>query len=381
VSEIQTTHPEENSPSQTNNVTVQTPTGDRLSVSTTMILSIVVALLVGFLVAISLNKNKQTKQTDLYAAQAELATRTATVNEERARQGMPPIEGVGSDSPEQIASRLTKDAATLANFSDRFRTLLSEKDTIIADKNTSLLNSEQARQALSSQLGKIQTQLEKALADSGSSDLLRQQLNEARNGLAPLQEKLAIYSARPTQEELNAAKARIAELQAEIEALKAQPEPAAPVKLFAESEADLSPAAQALFRGLASLDDKSDMEISSAYNRFASQFNATFLKDIRFPTSSSQLNPADKFALGDSVANLPDGALLLVVGYASTTGNADANRLLSSDRATQVASNLDIAKPGNQVVQAVFLGQTARFSSRIPERNQVCEIWQINPKK
>jgi outer membrane protein OmpA-like peptidoglycan-associated protein len=294
---------------------------------------------------------------------------------------MPPIEGVGSDSPEQIASRLTKDAATLANFSDRFRTLLSEKDTIIADKNTSLLNSEQARQALSSQLGKIQTQLEKALADSGSSDLLRQQLNEARNGLAPLQEKLAIYSARPTQEELNAAKARIAELQAEIEALKAQPEPAAPVKLFAESEADLSPAAQALFRGLASLDDKSDMEISSAYNRFASQFNATFLKDIRFPTSSSQLNPADKFALGDSVANLPDGALLLVVGYASTTGNADANRLLSSDRATQVASNLDIAKPGNQVVQAVFLGQTARFSSRIPERNQVCEIWQINPKK
>jgi hypothetical protein len=39
-----------------------------------------------------------------------------------------------------------------------------------------------------------------------------------------------------------------------------------------------------------------------------------------------------------------------------------------------------MAKPSNQVVQAVFLGQTKRFSSRIPERNQVCEVWQINPQ-
>ena len=75
----------------------------------------------------------------MYSLQAELASRTATVNAERARQGLPPIEGVGTDSPEQIASRLTKDAATLANYSDRFRTLLSDKDTIIADKNTSTM--------------------------------------------------------------------------------------------------------------------------------------------------------------------------------------------------------------------------------------------------
>ena len=135
-----------------------------------------------------------------------------------------------------------------------------------------------------------------------------------------------------------------------------------------------------MFRALGELDDKADLEISAAYNRFATQFSATFLKEVRFSTGSAQLNPADKLGIGDSVTDLPDGAMILVVGYASTTGQADTNRKLSSDRATEVAANIDMAKPGKQVVQAVFLGQTKRFSSRIPERNQVCEVWQINPK-
>lgn len=328
----------------------------------------------------SLSNKKKTDQTDLYSAQAELASRTATVNAERARQGLPPLEGIGSESPEQIASRLTKDAATLANFSDRFRSLLSEKDTLLADKNNSLLISEQARQALSSQIAKNQQQLEKALADSAGLDTLRLQLNEARNSLQPLKDQIAVYASRPTLEELAAAKARIAQLEAEIAALKSATAPPPAPKLFAESEAELSPQAQALFRALADLDDKADLEISAAYNRFATQYRATFLKEVRFSTGSSKLNPADLIALGDTVEEMPEGAMVLVVGYASATGNADTNRQLSSDRATEVAANLDRAKPGQQVVQAVFLGQTKRFSSRIPERNQVCEVWQINPK-
>jgi outer membrane protein OmpA-like peptidoglycan-associated protein len=347
------------------------------SVSATLMLSVAVALLVGFIIAMNLNQKKKTDQTDLYSAQAELASRTATVNAERARQGLPPLEGVGMDSPEQIAARLTKDAATLANFSDRFRSLLAEKDSIIAEKNNTLLVSEQARQALSSQLGKVQTQLDKALADGASSESLRTQLTEARNSLEQ-------YASRPSLEELVAAKSRIAELEAQLAAAMAKPvappPPPAPTKLFAESAADLYPMAKGLFEALNELEDKADLEISAAYNRFATQYQASFLKEVRFPTGSSQLNPADKLALGDALENLPEGAMILVVGYASTTGHADSNRVLSSDRATVVATNIDMAKPGNQVVQAVFLGQTKRFSSRIPERNQVCEVWQINPK-
>lgn len=59
----------------------------------------------------------------------------------------------------------------------------------------------------------------------------------------------------------------------------------------------------------------------------------------------------------------------------------DANQTLCSDRATAVARTLDAAKLPNQKVQAVYLGQTDRFGSKFPERNQLCEIWQIRPRK
>jgi outer membrane protein OmpA-like peptidoglycan-associated protein len=80
------------------------------------------------------------------------------------------------------------------------------------------------------------------------------------------------------------------------------------------------------------------------------------------------------------VNELPDGDLLLVIGYASETGNEDKNRKLSSDRATAVAELYSSLKRPTQLVQAVYLGQTDRFSSRIPERNQLCEIWRIRKK-
>ena len=45
--------------------------------------------------------------------------------------------------------------------------------------------------------------------------------------------------------------------------------------------------------------------------------------------------------------------------------------------AAQLISN--VKRPG-QLTQAVYLGQTDRFSSRIPERNQLVEIWHIRKK-
>ncbi len=368
-------------PAESTGASVADPSPEKSSVSTTTILAVVVALLAGYLIANNLNGKKDDTQRDLYSAQAELASRTAAINAERARQGLPPIEGVGQDSPEQIASRLTKDAATLANLSDRFRSLLSEKEAAIAEKNNSLITAETARQSLTSQLAKLQNQLDKVLTDGASTDGIRRQLDEARNDLATLQAKLAEYSSRPTAEEMALAKARIAELETQSEALKATPPPTADPKLFAENPADIHPDAQALFRALSELENKADLEMASAYNHFPSQYGATKLREISFPADSAQLNPSDKLALGDALAKLPEGAIILVVGYVSGTGDANANRRLSSDRATEVAANIDMAKPGNQAVQAVFLGQTKRFSSSIAERNQVCEVWQIDPKK
>lgn len=347
----------------------------------TLMIATVLILLISLILSLNSQKKKSISPKDLMDAQAVIAAKTARINAERASQGLPPIVGFGSEAPEQIAARLSKDANTLAGMADQLRQLLVEKEKIIAEKNNQLLVSEQARQALTSQLGKLQLQLENNLNAGATIEGLRAQLAEARS-------QAEAVSGRPTKEQFLALQERNTVLEAKLNALMSEavppapaptPAPSSPAKLFADTANDLIPMAKGLYQGLSSLEDHSDLEISAAYNRFATQYRATFLKEVRFPAGSSQLNPADQMAIAESLADAPEGAMFLVVGYASTTGQADENRKLSSDRATMVASNLEQSKPGNQVVQAVYLGQTKRFSSRMPERNQVCEIWQINP--
>jgi outer membrane protein OmpA-like peptidoglycan-associated protein len=80
------------------------------------------------------------------------------------------------------------------------------------------------------------------------------------------------------------------------------------------------------------------------------------------------------------VEQVEEGDLIFVVGYASTTGNAESNRVLSSDRATAAAQAVSAVKRPGQMVQAVYIGQTTRFGGSSPERNQICEIWHIKKK-
>jgi outer membrane protein OmpA-like peptidoglycan-associated protein len=107
---------------------------------------------------------------------------------------------------------------------------------------------------------------------------------------------------------------------------------------------------------------------------------ANVLKTLNFATGSSALAAADDEALRNLVAEIPDGDLILAIGYASEMGNVDSNRTLSSDRATAAAQLIASVKRPGQLTQAVYLGQTDRFSSRIPERNQLVEIWHTRRK-
>jgi outer membrane protein OmpA-like peptidoglycan-associated protein len=105
------------------------------------------------------------------------------------------------------------------------------------------------------------------------------------------------------------------------------------------------------------------------------------LHTLSFATGSSTLSKKDLSQIDEIVsAEVPDGDLTLIIGYASETGNPDANQNLSSDRATAAAEYFASNKRPGQLVQAVYLGQTDRFSSRVPERNQICEVWRIRRK-
>jgi outer membrane protein OmpA-like peptidoglycan-associated protein len=151
-------------------------------------------------------------------------------------------------------------------------------------------------------------------------------------------------------------------------------------RLFARSENELVPAAIELFRSLRKLENQPDSELTTAYSRFGTDLGANVLHTLSFATGSSELTPVDQDTLRNLVADIPDGDLAFIVGYASETGNVDANQTLSSDRATTAAEFFSTMKRPGQQVQAVYLGQTDRFSSRIPERNQIVEVWRIRAK-
>jgi outer membrane protein OmpA-like peptidoglycan-associated protein len=115
------------------------------------------------------------------------------------------------------------------------------------------------------------------------------------------------------------------------------------------------------------------------YGKLGNELGATVLKKVTFPTGQSDLTPNDRTAIDALAPNLPNRGLILVIGYASVTGNVDDNRRLSSARATKTAEEINSHKLSAQKVQAAYLGQTKRFSGRVPEKNQICEIWHILP--
>lgn len=166
-------------------------------------------------------------------------------------------------------------------------------------------------------------------------------------------------------------------LQARIRELENQLSQAS---LFAGTEEQMFQEAAELFRRLRELEDQPDAEIARAYSQFGANLGATMLDKVDFETGSASVQSVDQEKILKFASEAPENALLFVVGYASETGNVDQNRALSSNRATAVAKTLNAVKKSGQRVQAAYMGQTDRFGSRFPERNQICEVWQIVPK-
>ncbi|MFD0895948.1 OmpA family protein [Luteolibacter ambystomatis] len=303
------------------------------------------------------------------------------------------------ETSSDIAARIKKDSEALISMNSRSQGQITERDSQLLSKTKEIIDLERTNQVLMSQYATAKADLERALANSGSIDITKRQLSDAlkqvdglTSDLAKVRAELASYANRPDPGDVSDLQRRLdealrakgfyetkaKELEIKLASLTAQP--AAPSRLFAASENELLPNAVALFRGLRELEGRSDSEILAAYTGFSQTFGAAVVSNVNFPTGSSTPSPADDDALRAKVRTEPDDGLLLVVGYASKTGNVDDNRTLSSNRATAVANSLDAAKLPGQKVQAVYLGQTDRFGSSRPERNQICEVWHIRTK-
>ncbi|TAG08277.1 MAG: hypothetical protein EAZ42_11260 [Verrucomicrobia bacterium] len=311
--------------------------------------------------------------------EAELDARRSELNRMRIEAGLSPISS-NAEPVDDIAKRLKADADTLVSLSARFQEMLAEKDTELTARSAELIRSEKTRAALTAESARIQSELQRALVSASDVELLRRDLAAMRSQRDALAEQLKAQGERPSSADLQTLQSRLDEVLALNASLQARIDELTRSKLFAKSENELLPAAVELFRTLRELENKTDSEVATAYSKIGLELGASVLHTLNFSTGSSGLAPADEEAIRQLVSQLPDGDLLLVVGYASETGNVDDNRLLSSDRATAVAELYSSVKRPGQNVQAVYLGQTDRFSSRIPERNQLCEIWRIRKK-
>jgi outer membrane protein OmpA-like peptidoglycan-associated protein len=363
--------------------------------SPAVVLAVVIIVLLGILIMM-VQHNKANKSsvaaTDLTEIQAEASALRSQLNRERMAMGLRPLEG-GSEPIEDIAKRLKKDADTVAALAGSFQSMLAEKGTELTAKSAELLRSEQLRQSLAAESARLQSELQRALVDGSGVDLLRRDLTAMKSQrdalaaeLATVRQELAAKGQGASQEELADLKRQLEETQRAKEFFEAKVKELAgdlsqtKAKLFASSENELLPAAVELFRSLRQLENLPEAEVAAAYGSLGVKLGANVLQKFSFATGSSALVPADAEAVRNLVADIPDGDLVLAIGYASETGNVDKNRTLSSDRATAVAELFSSVKRPEQLVQAVYLGQTDRFGSKTPEANQVVEIWRIRKK-
>lgn len=367
------------------------------------LLMILVITLIGRGKGASGSSEKSAAQT----SKENLEARRSELNRQRIAMGLPLLED-GSESVDDIAKRLRKDAETLAEICKKSQQQLADKDLEISASNAETLRLFKLRQIASqenarlqseleraridsSEYGRLQSELQRALINSAEKDKLKMQLIESQAQKDAISQELAIARQKLAGQAGAVNRDEYADLQRRFdEALRAKEfyelrtkeleGSLSKAKLFATSENELLPAAVELFRRLRKMEGMKSSDFTTEYSKFEVELGANVLHTLDFETGSSALNDEDKRRIEAITSEVPDGDLTLIIGYASETGNSESNQTLSSARATSAAEYFSSKKRPGQLVQAVYLGQTDRFSSRVHERNQICEVWRIRKK-
>jgi outer membrane protein OmpA-like peptidoglycan-associated protein len=356
-----------------------------------ILLFMILAMLV--VLALTLLKNGKAtwtsnlEDTTVAAIKSDLDARRLELNRQRVAMGLAPLDNT-SEPVEEIVKRLKADADALAGISEKFQQMLTEKDAELASRDTQTLNLEKLRQDISLKNARLQSELQHALTSSSEAEQLKIKLADSQLQNKTIAGELAALKHKGTgvsDEEYAALKRRYEETlrakefhEARAKELEAN---AAKADLFANSEAELLPAAVELFRRLRKLEGQNDSDLTTEYSKLGVDLGANVLHSLSFETGKSELSAADMEMLSNIAASeVPDGDLTLIIGYASETENLDSNQKLSSRHAIAAAEHFAKVKRPGQLVQAVYFGQTDRFSSEIPDRNQICEVWRIRRK-
>lgn len=346
-------------------------------------------LLLVFLVFNNQNNNSNNSGND-YDEVAELKNRIADLK----RQSTPaPVQqnlGAGANSygvdPLLLAEEISKEANALAGLIGNFASEIQTKEALLqtARDTESLLNR---------RIQDLQRQNGELLASANEATKLRNELESLKTLYSNAQSQIEELRKRPDlatleeirrqNDELRARVLELSEMEGKNAALRAEVQRLQSLldrsTLFVENADALPALAQRLFRELERLENFEPAELADQYKRIEMELNARPLRSINFETGSAQLTSEKVSIIKNDLRVTHPEAFLLVVGYASKSGEFDLNRKLSSDRATSVASQVNVDKKSTQNVRAVFLNETSRFSKEQETLNQICEIWEIRP--
>ena len=297
-----------------------------------------------------------------------------------------------------LISNIKQDADSLANVLAGYQTELARLQGIetasqqafvqVAD----LQNQLRQAQGAAGQLAAVQNQLQQAnqtiqrlnqqlaqSADPSQVTELRQQLQgtrkereDLRTQYAELRARVAGMVDRSELDKLQEIQVENRRLRAELQELRARLD-----KTLFVTRDNLAPLASKLFAELVALEGSTEDQRKAAYQEIKTTLNARVMETADFATGSAALDSEHESHIENVIAASPDNCFFLVVGYASKTGDSQANRELSRRRATRTASVVNYLKRQTQKVQAVYLGETDRFGPNT-SKNQVCEVWEIH---
>ena len=154
----------------------------------------------------------------------------------------------------------------------------------------------------------------------------------------------------------------------------AQEEPDTQAPAFAQSDEDLDQSRLTLVNAIRDMDPLSGDALATRYKELEAELGTKSAGRVHFVSGSSQADEAEVAKIEKLATTSATNSQFLIVGFADRSGSAAGNRRLSSKRAKFVAEQLG-QKVGNSRVQAIYIGQTARFGPSA--ENRVVEIWQI----
>lgn len=394
------------------------PNGNMLT--TSLIVIIVILLFVMLLVNMNGNmlQSSDTSGDDIAALTSRNIQLRTKTNEARANRGLPPLPE-NPNSALTMATRIQRDASSLAAMTSQWQAELKKKDELLRERDSEIAAYTQNTQRLYAQIKELNAKLDLASGTSEQIVRLTNDLKIARNKILNSNKQLQELIGRPTNEavtilrkQLNDSLDAHSKLELQIDKLKfdaknvvsqeTYDDLAAELallkpkmrkqryeiqrmrtqidlpKLFLKSDKDLPAKPARLLAELRRLNDANEQQLNTSYENIATTIGAKIIHRQSFAKGSAQID-FDREAIIRHIINKSNdaNAYFLVVGYDSKSGEKERGKTLCSQRAATLASIVNTLRNSKQEVQAIYLGETTRFSKTDEVANQICEIWEI----